>query len=1101
MLELPFPIKLLVPEDINAYYGPWPDLATAYTNIPLSIRYGGLTFGITTANIVTEYWWNDETLIADGDETAKASGGGGSSLPVAARVYLEPVDTGTDMYATFQLAYDAAVIKQVALGGTNKVAIMVGRCTAAQVGDLTLTTAYNANIIIIGESKNLSVLGNIVATNAAGTAYAVTLNAVECTIGSINTSATGATGSAGGITLTGDFIAGALTSSVTDITNTNVTGTAGAINISSAGGRSTVASITQSTLGGTTGALTITNGYTVTGAISVGANNLSSVALTGITITDSTVNTVNITTISGTLRSTFTNSTFSGVFNLNLRNTAATSSNPPTSGYNVRNCIINAAFTITMYNSSNVTLGFNFLNCDFRALFSVVVDSTAVGDINFIPSFESCSFQQSLTHGFYFNNLSANVRCVSAVVKIKNIVCIPTFRISDNNANVLNGYPNWSINVEDSVLSNSSNIFKFGTILGQNTVNISNSNFHAGTNASGVNDGFNPGQINLNVDNSIFEGEWSMGGDSTQDSNIIINNSKVNLTFASRKANCYINNSIISNLSLYVATSLNLGSMPIYLNNCTSSGGVIYLGNDSATTYSDLYITNCALSLSQVILSYSSAINRVYIDSSTVTIAPEFPIAPISINGRNSTIYVTTYFIFDNLSLTNCEFNCSIDDPSLSTNICTVSYLFNSHVYIGSSIDTVPITFELASIDSTSSLEFSNIQLVTPYIINVSSGNRKNNIKTYSGLFTINQFEDVTVSSDEDLSAYSFVNADTTTNDITLTLPASGNLIQKLPVYEVTVKKTAVANNVFIVPNPFSSDTILDGTVTLTELYDTVTIRWSPSENAFVVASPLGGGGGGGGHVIEDEGTPLPQRADLNFVGAGVSATDVGGKTVVTITGGGSGLNSVNSGTNINVDNTDPANPIVNYSGIVGHTIQNEGSSLTARTLLDFQGTGVNVTDSGSKTIVTIPSGGHTIENEGVPLSQQTVLNFVGTGVTATDSGGKTVVTIPGTPTFTITSVALNGGSVNIDLGGAIEAYYELTITANTIVTFTNHAALPGLSRVNLYIIYSNASTPDFTGVNWGDILTPTWSISGRDRIMIEFIDTAKFGYFINGGF
>lgn len=41
--------------------------------------------------------------------------------------------------------------------------------------------------------------------------------------------------------------------------------------------------------------------------------------------------------------------------------------------------------------------------------------------------------------------------------------------------------------------------------------------------------------------------------------------------------------------------------------------------------------------------------------------------------------------------------------------------------------------------------------------------------------------------------------------------------------------------------------------------------------------------GGGGGHVIEDEGTPVTQRANMNFVGAGVAVTDAGGKTVVTI--------------------------------------------------------------------------------------------------------------------------------------------------------------------------------------------------------------------------
>lgn len=46
--------------------------------------------------------------------------------------------------------------------------------------------------------------------------------------------------------------------------------------------------------------------------------------------------------------------------------------------------------------------------------------------------------------------------------------------------------------------------------------------------------------------------------------------------------------------------------------------------------------------------------------------------------------------------------------------------------------------------------------------------------------------------------------------------------------------------------------------------------------------------GGGGGHIIQDEGTPLTQRAVLNFQGPGVTAIDFGGDTVVTIPGGGS---------------------------------------------------------------------------------------------------------------------------------------------------------------------------------------------------------------------
>lgn len=40
------------------------------------------------------------------------------------------------------------------------------------------------------------------------------------------------------------------------------------------------------------------------------------------------------------------------------------------------------------------------------------------------------------------------------------------------------------------------------------------------------------------------------------------------------------------------------------------------------------------------------------------------------------------------------------------------------------------------------------------------------------------------------------------------------------------------------------------------------------------------------GHVIEDEGTPLTQRANLSFVGAGVTVTDSAPDTIVTIAGG-----------------------------------------------------------------------------------------------------------------------------------------------------------------------------------------------------------------------
>jgi hypothetical protein len=84
----------------------------------------------------------------------------------------------------------------------------------------------------------------------------------------------------------------------------------------------------------------------------------------------------------------------------------------------------------------------------------------------------------------------------------------------------------------------------------------------------------------------------------------------------------------------------------------------------------------------------------------------------------------------------------------------------------------------------------------------------------------------------------------------------------------------------------------------------------------------------GGAHVIQDEGTPLTDRAALDFVGAGVTATDdaANDRTKVTVKGA----------------------PIIRDEG---------GSPLTQRNAIDFVGAGVTATDDAAndKTVVTIP--------------------------------------------------------------------------------------------------------------------------------------------------
>lgn len=78
--------------------------------------------------------------------------------------------------------------------------------------------------------------------------------------------------------------------------------------------------------------------------------------------------------------------------------------------------------------------------------------------------------------------------------------------------------------------------------------------------------------------------------------------------------------------------------------------------------------------------------------------------------------------------------------------------------------------------------------------------------------------------------------------------------------------------------------------------------------------------GAGGGHTIEDEGTPLTQRDTLNFVGAGVTVTDAGGKTVVTIPGGGGGSGITRSVATISTPTTAGSTAATDYVYFVDNT-------------------------------------------------------------------------------------------------------------------------------------------------------------------------------------
>ena len=87
------------------------------------------------------------------------------------------------------------------------------------------------------------------------------------------------------------------------------------------------------------------------------------------------------------------------------------------------------------------------------------------------------------------------------------------------------------------------------------------------------------------------------------------------------------------------------------------------------------------------------------------------------------------------------------------------------------------------------------------------------------------------------------------------------------------------------------------------------------------------------------------------------------------------------------------------YTG-AGITVQDEGSILsTAATTLNFVGSGVVASGTGSTKTITISGGGGeiTVQDEGTPLATAaTTLNFVGSGVIASGSGSTKTITISG---------------------------------------------------------------------------------------------------------
>lgn len=72
-LEIITPLKVVNPIHLDDRYGPYASVAAAKAAIPVATRVKGLTVGVLSAGVVSEYWWKSGT--ADGDLIIKADGG------------------------------------------------------------------------------------------------------------------------------------------------------------------------------------------------------------------------------------------------------------------------------------------------------------------------------------------------------------------------------------------------------------------------------------------------------------------------------------------------------------------------------------------------------------------------------------------------------------------------------------------------------------------------------------------------------------------------------------------------------------------------------------------------------------------------------------------------------------------------------------------------------------------------------------------------------------------------------------------------------------------------------------------------------------------
>ena len=188
-------------------------------------------------------------------------------------------------------------------------------------------------------------------------------------------------------------------------------------------------------------------------------------------------------------------------------------------------------------------------------------------------------------------------------------------------------------------------------------------------------------------------------------------------------------------------------------------------------------------------------------------------------------------------------------------------------------------------------------------------------------------------------------------------------------------------------------------------------------------------GGAGGGHIIEEEGTPLTQRTNLNFVGAGVTATDDAGNdaTVVTITSGGGSGDVIAPATN-----TDSYIP--QWNGDNSKTLKN-GLAVPAGGLAGLTALGDKVDKVAGSRLITTAEGTILGNTSGTNTGDNIEVTAQATGFTITKG------TTPKTLTVALDANVAGTNTGDQDLSGLVTKAGSITqITTRNLSDMTDDA-------------------------------------------------------------